>query len=111
MAKGRWVRRWRAFANWGGLRSGGELEFAIGEDASAKSAVAAKGVFCAGAEGLIHPVTGAAFFAALEGDALEFEGFADERIEINAADDDVATEDGGGFVVDVELLAEALVGF
>lgn len=73
--------------------------------------MASKGGFGAIGEGLVHPITGFRFFGALEGDALHIEFSADEVIEIDATNEDVAAEDGGGVVVNRKLVAEALISF
>ena len=84
-------------------------EDAGGEDAGAEAAAAFEGGFCAGVEGLVHPVAGTAFADAAEADALEVEFLTDEGVEVDAADDDIAAEDGGWGVRDVEGGAEILV--
>ena len=64
-------------------------------------------IFGAGfAAGFVHPVARFAFLDALEEHFAEAEGFADQGIEIDAFEDDVATEGGGGERRIVHVLAD-----
>lgn len=67
------------------------------------------GGFGSGGEGFVHPGAGAAFLGAGEEYALDLEFVADEIVEIVARGEDIAAEDGGGFIFYGEFLAEALV--
>ena len=72
-------------------------EDAGGEDAGAEAAAAFEGGFCAGVEGLVHPVAGTAFADAAEADALEVEFLTDEGIEVEGSGGEIEScaEAGG----------------
>ena len=66
-------------------------------------------IFGAGfAAGFVHPVARFAFLDALEKHFAEAEGFADQGIEIDAFENDVAAEGGGGERRIVRVLADLI---
>lgn len=101
-----------------------DAEFSIIQYSASQAAVAFHdflGAFLAA--GFVHPVAGSALFGGLEADAVEGESFADEAVEVDPADDHVASESTGRkirvFGVDADLVDHrkidesdlALVGF
>ena len=75
------------------LKFGGAgVEGAVGKDACAETAAPLEEFFHAESEGLIHPVAGSTFLAAVKGGVADTEGFADEGIEVDTTGKDVAAE-------------------
>jgi len=65
------------------------------QNAATEATVAFEQVFGAGlAAGFVHPIARFAFLAALEQHFTEAEGLADQRVQIDAFEDDVAAEGG-----------------
>ena len=90
------------------------MQPAVGEDAGAEAAAVFEEIVGSRGEGLVHPVARAALADAFEVPALDLEGFSDEGVQVDAAGDDVAAEDGGRRTEDggrKEGSAEVVVNF
>jgi hypothetical protein len=99
--------------NWGEEREGSGIavQGAVGKNTGTKAAAAVEPLVRAGAEGLVHPVAGAAFLDAGEADILEIERGADEGGEIGVANDDVTAHRGREGVGEIEFALERFEDF
>ncbi len=95
------------------LKFGGAgVEGAVGKDACAETAAPLEEFFHAESEGLIHPVAGSTFLAAVKGGVADTEGFADEGIEVDTTGKDVAAEHLGCSVMALQgVLCGMVDGF
>lgn len=87
------------------------MEGAAGEDAAAQAGASAEPFLGAGSDGDIHPVAGFAFLDSGEADALEFELMTDAGVEIDTADEGVASGGLGLGVGEVQFPLERVPDF
>ena len=76
-----------------------------------QAAAALQGVFCAGGEGCVHPVAGAAFFGAIKANALNLKLHPDQFIQTSAAGDYISTKCFRTSIPNPKLQAEIVICF
>jgi hypothetical protein len=86
-------------------------QHAVGQDRGPKTASAFHGIFCAGPERPVHPITRPAFLIPEKPDALQLKVDADELIQIDSTRDHVAPEHFRAPIPDPQLPTELLIGF
>jgi hypothetical protein len=89
----------------------GRAEHAVRKNFCAQTATPFEEFLCAWCERAIHPIAWTAFFGAEETDALHFELFTDERIQIGSASDHVAPRKGRRAVMNLKRAAKFIESF
>ena len=89
----------------------GRAEHAVRKDFCAQTAAAFEEFLCTRRERAIHPIAGTAFFRAKETNALHFELFTDERIQVGSASDHVASRKSRRAVMYLKRAAKVIENF
>ena len=88
-----------------------DAQCAVGQNLRSQTTPAFQKFLRARRNGLVHPVAWTAFLRALESDTLHLKFLADERFEIDAPGDDIATDRGRQNVRKTERVAEIMKHF